>query len=211
MCEERRQKLHAIRSGRLPGWRQVLTATQIELDRRFDDLLRRHANQSHALSDPLAAKIMVGRLQEFHGVHYDLCAYSVMSNHVHAELDMSVQLSADWQVGQTPASYFPFHKVINMIKGGSSRYINQALGTTGTPLWAIRYRDRFIRGERHLANACRYTRNNAVAAKLVERWEDHPFSGGMTEAELAERQQRRVYPDEGLWMERLREFDARRG
>jgi len=201
--------LKDIKSKKLPGWKRALIVAQISFDHQLNDLLRRHANQSHALSSPKAAKIVVDRLKEYHGKYYDLYSYSVMSNHVHAELDFSVQLPLDWQLGQFPTSYVQLDKVVNLIKGGSARYVNQLHGQTGSSLWSSRYRDRFIRGEQHLAHACAYTKNNAVTAGLVKRWEDHPFTGGMTVEEIGERQYRRVYPDVGLWLERLREFDAK--
>lgn len=204
---ERLRALQEIRSTRYPGWQRALTKAQVRFDREFNRLLNHHAEQSYPLSNPEVAQILVDRLQQYNGRYYDLYAYSVMPNHAHMELDFSVQLPENWTPGQKPSNYVNVAKVMNLIKGGSARYINQMLGRTGKSLWTSRYRDRFIRNEQHLELAVSYTLNNAVSAGLVEDWQNHPFTGGMSKKSIKARRDRRHYPDAGLWVERLREFD----
>lgn len=205
LSKERQSALARIKKERFPGWRKALVATQLEFDRRFDDLLRKHAGQDHPLADHQAASIVVNRLKEFDGKLYDLYAYSVMSNHVHFEIDLSVQLPEDWDGFSIPPGYINIPKIMQLIKGGSSFYVNKALGTQGRKLWNLRYRDRFIRNEKHLETACFYTRNNPVAAGLYTRQGLHPFTGGMDQECIDARHHRRVFPDVGLWVMRLLE------
>jgi REP element-mobilizing transposase RayT len=55
------------------------------------------------------------------------------------------------------------------------REANQILGRTGQ--FGFReYFDRYIRDERHFANAVQYIHENPVKAGLVENPEDWPFS-----------------------------------
>jgi REP element-mobilizing transposase RayT len=204
---ERLKQLQEIRSNRFPGWQRALGKAQGRLDRQFDRLLARHADQSHPLSHPRAAELLVERIKKYDGKYYELYAYSVMSNHAHLELDFSIQLPAHWSSGHPIPGYVNVAKAMNLIKGGSARYINQELGRTNKPLWAPRYRDRFIRSEKHLDLACAYTRNNPVVAGLVTDWRDHPFTGGMSLEEITARRDRRFYPDAKLWIERLKKLD----
>ena len=208
--DERKSALSQINKNRSEGWEKRLIAEQIKFDKRFDQLLHRYATQSHPFADPKAAQIMVDRLKAFDGDLYDLYSYSVLSNHVHAELDLSIQLPAGYRPGARVDSYVPLDKVVQRIKGGSAFHLNRYFGKTGTTLWPRRYRDRFIRGEKHLRFACRYTRNNPVAAGLVTSTEEHPFTGGMSEEEIAKRQERRIYPNPGEWYDKLREYDNRK-
>lgn len=205
--DERIGIIASIKQSKREGWQLAVTKTQLEYDRRFDALLNKQANQTHPFSDPGAAQIMVDRLKQFDKQFYDLYAYSVMSNHVHAELDFSIQLPKNYQPSTDLPNYTPLDKVIQLIKGGSAFYINKYLGNTGTSLWTKRYRDRFIRGESHLLSACRYTRKNPEVAGIVIDAKDHPFTGGMAYNEIAIRQERRIYPNPGDWYDRLEEYD----
>lgn len=204
----REKELLQIKGKRLPGWQRALGVAQLSHDRELDRCLRLHASQEHPLAHPEAAQLMVDRIKTYDGKYYDLYAYSVLSNHVHLELDFSLQLPDNWQGEEHLPNYVNLAKVMNLIKGGSARYINQVLGRTGNSLWTNRYRDRFIRNEAHLLNACSYTKLNPQAAGLVTNWRDHPFTGGMSEEALAERRHRRVYPSAELWISRLLDFDA---
>lgn len=204
---ERKEAIAKIKQNKREGWQRDVFNTQLEYDHRFDNLLTKHTNQTHPFADSIAAQIMVDRLKQFDKNFYDLYAFSVMSNHVHAELDFSVQLPDGYQLGTELPNYTPLDKVIQLLKGGSAYYINKKLGRTGTPLWTKRYRDRFIRGESHLLSACRYTRKNPVTAGLVIDAKDHPFTGGMTYDEIATRQERRIYPNPGDWYDKLEGYD----
>ncbi len=209
MNQTRLEKLNSIKNSKADNWRQALIKAQLKFDRDFETLLQKHANQSHPLANPEAAQIMVDRLKKFDGIYYDLYAYSVISNHVHAELDFSVQLPEGYRPGDKLENYVALDQVVKLLKGGSAYYINKLLGNTGVSLWPKRYRDRFIRGESHLFSACMYTRNNPVMAGLVKVSTEHPFTGGMSYEEIAQRQERRIYPNPADWYQKLKEYDDR--
>ena len=81
-----------------------------------------------------------------------------MPNHVHVLL----------VVGKVPLG-----KIVQSWKGASARWINLALGQSGT-LWGREYLDRFIRGDGHLLAAVRYIEQNAVRARLVREAGEWP-------------------------------------
>ena len=205
--EERRSELQRVQQS--ANQNKVVDATHIqyEYDRKFNELLKKHANQEHPLANPDAAQIMVEILQKYAGKYYVLYSYCVMSNHVHAELDLSIQLPEGFQTGDELSRYIPLSKVVQLIKGGSAYSINKLLGRSGKPLWPKRYRDRFIRGERHLMAAYHYTLNNSVVAGLSNHHSEHPFTGGMSLEEIGRRRPRRVYPFAGEYYDQLAEYD----
>lgn len=200
LAEERKTELARIKSSRHPDWQKRFLTAQQAYDLRFDDLLRSHASQDHPLADKRAATILVERLKKFDGELYDLYAYSVMSNHVHLEIDLSVQLTDSWDGVSVPPGYVNIPRIMQLIKGGSSYYINKATNRPGRKLWSARYRDRFIRNDNHLKAACEYTWRNPVAAGLYTSTGLHPFTGGMSPEEIDKRLPRRVYPDPAHWV-----------
>jgi len=121
------------------------------------------------LENPDAAKILVERLQEFHNKLYDLKAYCIMPNHVHLIFGI---LSADGS--EREVSSLP--KIMQLIKGGSSRYINQKMGRKG-PVWARDYFDRYMRSDQDLDNKVNYLLQNPVKAGLANHWRDWPWTG----------------------------------
>ncbi|OAV46268.1 transposase [Lewinella sp. 4G2] len=199
LANDRNEKLSGILRFKKADWRNAYFKARSSFDRRLDILLQQHANQTHPLADARAAQVIVDTLKKYDGVYYDLYSYSVMSNHVHIEIDLSVQTD--------DLNYVPLSKVMNLIKGGSSFRINRILGRRGKPLWARRYRDRFIRGETHLYSAYRYTLNNPVAAGITQQIGDHPFTGGKSWEEISALAERRVYPSPQYWYDRLMAYD----
>ncbi len=205
--EKRISTLNAIKARGGDSWKWDMLLASSHFDVLFDELLYKHRNQEHPFANPMAAQIMVDTLTKYHGDIYDLNAYSVMSNHVHAQLDFSVQLPLNYQAGTPTAGYRPLNKAVQLIKGGSAYLINKHFGRKGTNLWPKRYRDRFIRGEDHLWSDWRYTLNNPKKAGLVIDGEQHAFTGGLSYEEMMLRQSRRIYPFPGVWYEKLAEFD----
>jgi putative transposase len=113
------------------------------------------------LANPDIAQIVEDALRHFDGERYRLLAWCVMPNHVHVLVETR-----------------PGHPVASLVqswKGYTAFAINKRLGRSG-PLWARDYHDRFIRDAAHLANALRYIEQNPVAAGLITRVEEWPFS-----------------------------------
>jgi REP element-mobilizing transposase RayT len=92
--------------------------------------------------------------------HYDLGAYSVMSNHVHTLLLPLISPS----------------RLIQSIKGVTAREANRILGRTGETFWQAESYDHWVRDEEERGRIAAYIENNPVKAGLVERAEDYCWS-----------------------------------
>lgn len=131
--------------------------------------------QEHLLSNPIAAQIVADKIMQYDGIWYTCIAYVIMSNHIHFLLDFSIQVPDNYDGKSDLPGYVNLHTAIGRIKGGSAFEINKALGRKG-PVWKEAYYDSTIKNDRHLKNYFWYFVNNAVKAKLVESWRDHPFT-----------------------------------
>jgi REP element-mobilizing transposase RayT len=107
------------------------------------------------------ARIVVNSLRR--GVelgHYDLRAWVVMPNHVHALLLPKV----------SPA------RLLGGLKGSTAREANQVLGRTGQPFWQAESYDHWVRDALEFERIVNYIENNPVKAGLVARPEDYLWS-----------------------------------
>jgi len=107
------------------------------------------------------ARIIVNSLHR--GVelgHYDLRAWVVMANHVHAILLPKV----------SPA------RLLGGLKGSTAREANQVLGRTGQPFWQAESYDHSVRDEREFEKIVAYIENNPVKAGFATRPEDYAWS-----------------------------------
>jgi REP element-mobilizing transposase RayT len=93
-------------------------------------------------------------------VHYDLGAFVVMANHVHALLMPRIDPG----------------RMMKSLKGFTAREANRALGRTGQPFWQAESYDHWVRDETEYGRIVRYIENNPVKAGLVARAEDYPWS-----------------------------------
>jgi len=66
-----------------------------------------------------------------------------------------------------------------MVKGRSSRFVNQLLGRRGR-LWLPERFDTLMRGPNHWLEKTDYIHENPVVDGLVERAEDYPWSSLVT-------------------------------
>lgn len=103
------------------------------------------------LRDPRAAALVQEALLFGHGERYDLLAWTVMPNHVHA----LVRPCEGWALGT----------IIGSWKKRSAREINKLLGREGT-LWFREYFDRFQRDAGHLQRTVAYIERNPAKAGL---------------------------------------------
>lgn len=95
-----------------------------------------------------------------HGQRFELLAWVVMPNHVHALL----------KTGDTPLS-----KIIQNWKSIVGVAANKFLSSTGS-FWQDDYWDIYMRNEEQAHKAVRYIENNPVKAKLCRAPEEWPFS-----------------------------------
>jgi len=162
----------AIPTEVLERWRQELDANPtsnraIVLRKR----VARHEDAGHgacwlAQSDVAAAACRC--LREGIPRRYDLLAWCIMPNHVHAIV--------------RPASSIAVRDIVQAWKSTIAHAANRILGRKGR-FWAPDYFDRYIRDERHLDNAIAYIENNPAAAGLVAAPSAWPYSSAGWNAE----------------------------
>ena len=100
---------------------------------------------SCVLKDPVIADLVQNELLKNNGVTYQLIAYVIMPNHVHALLITSEKTSAS--------------SICGYWKGASSLNINRHLGRRGQ-LWQHETWDTILRSDRHLDHVRRYIYQN---------------------------------------------------
>jgi REP element-mobilizing transposase RayT len=108
---------------------------------------------SQLLREPASAREVQRALFEGNMEEYLLHAYTVMPTHVH--------------VLCTPMPEFSLAKVVQRMKGRSSRYVNKVNDRSGQ-LWDIEPFDRYMRSEGHFHRTLQYIEWNAVKAKLCQ-------------------------------------------
>ena len=122
------------------------------------------------LRDPRIAALVEEALLHFDGQRYRLIAWCVMPNHVHGLIET-------WE-------NWPLANIVHSWKSYTAHEANQALGRSGT-FWFREYHDRFIRDERHLANAVEYIERNPVKAGLVGAPEEWRWSSARRRSEAS--------------------------
>lgn len=120
------------------------------------------------LSQPEIASIIKEAMHYRDGKVFDLHAFSIMSNHVHAVFKLTSM--SDWQSDVQPLS-----KVMQSLKSRTSRQANLLLGREGA-FWQDESYDRVIRDSDEYIRIVNYVLQNPVKAGLVSRWEDWPWS-----------------------------------
>jgi hypothetical protein len=145
----------------------------------IEKLLHQQREQEYPFKDSVMAKALEDRLKMYDGKYYDLVAYSIMSNHAHLQVDLSIQCSISEGETETEklAAYINLATIIGKIKGGATYDANKATGRKGT-LWMPGYYDRYMRSQRHLMTEFWYILRNPEKAGLVTNWRDHPFTYG---------------------------------
>ena len=113
------------------------------------------------MKDPRVARLVQDALLYFDGERYELPAWVVMPNHVHALL---IPLQGRTLTG-----------ILHSWKSFTSNKANKLLGREGD-FWQPDYFDRFIRHARHYEDAIEYIESNPVKAGLGVNNEDWEFS-----------------------------------
>jgi REP element-mobilizing transposase RayT len=108
---------------------------------------------SCVLKEPCFAKIVASSMHHFDDDRYELDAYAVLPNHVHAILRPLKPLA------------HPLEAILASWKKYTSRLMNQELNRRGD-LWQEECYDRIVRDEEHLWSAIQYVRSNPERANL---------------------------------------------
>jgi len=134
-------------------------------DPRHAELRKRIARYEDAghgacwFREPAVAEMVECALLQFDSARYNLIAWCVMPNHVHALIETREN--------------FPLSDVIHSWKSYSALAANRVLKRTGV-FWFREFHDRFIRDAQHFRNTVNYIENNPVAAGLTysaEKWQ----------------------------------------
>jgi REP element-mobilizing transposase RayT len=129
---------------------------------RLDKLLDKCSTGPKWLKAPRVASCVCDTIER--GAHelnqYRLHAFTVMPNHVHLLITPVVSVT----------------KIMRGMKGSSGHQANKILGHTGKAFWQDESFDHWVRDEREFGRIYRYIENNPVAAGLVKKAEDWPWS-----------------------------------
>jgi REP element-mobilizing transposase RayT len=112
------------------------------------------------LGAPELAEIVETALLHGVGIEYELFAWVVMPNHVHALI--------------APSAGNRLADIVQAWKSWTAKAINRQRGASGM-VWQQEYFDRFIRDERHFAAALAYIEENPVKAGLASKPSDWRF------------------------------------
>jgi 1-hydroxy-2-methyl-2-(E)-butenyl 4-diphosphate synthase len=121
------------------------------------------ADGPRPLADPAIATMMMKALKHFDGTRYDLLAWSVMPNHVHALL--------------TPRKGHELEKILQGMKTHSAKEANRMLGTSGT-FWQEEYYDHIVRGGEDLKHQVAYILRNPMKGSASVEWTGSVFGIG---------------------------------
>lgn len=170
---------------RIEYTRKDIPATAAQMNREISESERRRLNQLHArkiekyldsgagscsLRSPAVAEIVANALHQFNGTRYQLFAWCVMPNHVHALFQT---------VGNAKLA-----SILHSWKSYSAKAVNRLLGGNGE-FWQREYYDHLIRDARQFDRAMRYIRENPKRAGLNDWpwiWYREPEVAGGTPA-----------------------------
>ncbi len=162
--EQMKRERELILQQALAAKRPLTWTEQEELFRWYSTRVDAHLDAGHGecwLRQPEVAKIVADAIRFHAGEHFDLLAWVVMSNHVHAVVRP-----------------FPGHtlsQILKSWKGFSAREANRFLQREGE-FWQGESYDHLIRDDEDMHRCCHYTTMNPVNARLCERAEAWPWS-----------------------------------
>ena len=125
-----------------------------------------HLRASLADNRPLFSDVQLGRelVHAMRTLHergdVESLAFVVMPTHLHWLILLTGERGLD--------------QVMQSVKGGAARRINQRLGRTGA-LWQDGYFDHALRGDEDLRAVARYIVANPLRARLVKHLGDYPL------------------------------------
>ena len=137
-----------------------------------DEMLGQAGYGPRWLGDPAIAHLMTDAFFYHNGQLYDLTAFVVMINHVHAVLRPMESGKTD----DGEPKFVPISKITKGLKGYVAREANRLLNRTGQTFWQDESYDHWVRDEAELARIVTYVESDPVRCGLVERPEDWRWS-----------------------------------
>lgn len=114
------------------------------------------------MKDTRIAELVADALLHFEGQRYNLAAWCVMPNHVHAVVK---PLAGIANPGGSPVPHMELPDILHSWKSFTAKEANKLLGRSGD-FWQAEYYDHLIRDEADFAHAVRYVLNNPTKAGL---------------------------------------------
>jgi putative transposase len=135
---------------------------------RYLDAAR--SGPKYLAQEPIAHLVVASLRRGVSLGHYELGAYAIMANHVHALLLPKISPS----------------RLLHSMKGTTARQANLILGRTGEAFWQAESYDHWVRDESEWSRIVAYIENNPVKAGLVPRAEDYRWSSAARPERSAE-------------------------
>ncbi len=139
----------------------------------YDRYLDQH-REIDWLIQPALAALVRGNLLHHNGSKYDLLAYCVMPNHVHALLQpregssTAGPESREVLADETADAQSPLAQVMHSLKSYTAHEANKILRRSG-PFWQGESYDHWVRDEEELERIVEYIAFNPVKADLVKQ------------------------------------------
>jgi valyl-tRNA synthetase len=137
---------------------EISEETRKEITCLYREKVESYLDEGHGkchLADGKIANLVHSALNHFDGERYNLIAWAVMPNHVHAILK--------------PCEGFDLPDILHSWKSYTANKSNEVLGQTGK-FWQVEYYDHLICDEEDFYNQVNYVLNNPAKAGL-EEWE----------------------------------------
>jgi REP element-mobilizing transposase RayT len=128
----------------------------------LDSLLDEAQTGARYLCQPAIADLVVEALRYNANIlrHYELHAFVVMPNHVHALVTAAI----------------PLPKLTKSLKGITAKRANAVLGLTGRPFWQQESYDQVVRNKEEFEKISSYIEEHPVRAGLVEDAAEYRWS-----------------------------------
>ncbi len=158
------REYYELRKGQNKYEESNLSAIRLQYEIDNESLMEQILEGPLYLALEPCLSIVKDLIHKYDSFHYDLICYCIMPNHVHLIIDTSVQ-------ELIKNKGIPLSKSMQLIKGASAYYCNQALKRSGS-FWMPESYDHYIRTDMELDRIHCYILENPVKANLVARWKD---------------------------------------
>ena len=141
---------------------------------RFEQLLDSCATGPRWLQEQEVASIVAEAIHYRDKREYDLIAFCIMPNHVHMVFDHA-GVAERGSVGRRGSSTYRVTRILENLKWYTALKANRSLGRSGL-FWQHESYDHVVRNGEELEHTIWYVLNNPVKARLVDSWEQWPWT-----------------------------------
>src|SRR2546423_1228343 len=155
---ELREQFELLKKSKDCNSRQLMHQLQAKYFSHFDAVLDKKLNEPYWLRENEIAKIVSDSLHYNNGKEYELWAFTIMPNHVHALISLL-------------KNSLPLYSILQRHKRHIARQCNKLLKRTGH-FWEDETYDHLVTGDEEFENITNYILNNPVKAGLVNDWRE---------------------------------------